>query len=86
MGYWHLAGVAPLIVELSDPELRLASVIGWRVRSPRWVRQYLPRLVGLGLGLGLGLVAVVEPPRQGRAGRYLLNFAMGPQGDIARCV
>ena len=35
MGYWHLAGVAPLIAELSDPELRLASVIGWRVRNDR---------------------------------------------------
>ena len=55
MGYWHLAGVAPLIAELSDPELRLASVIGWRVHDDRttWIlstRGEAPGALGVRVG------------------------------------
>jgi len=56
----------------------MATVAKYVDRSERHVRTVLPRLVAL------GLLDELDPPRQGRAGRYRLSFASHAHADLKR--
>ena len=96
VGYRLLGNLGPFLGRLSEPELQLACAIAWHVpdesgelfaavgtmaawcgKSSRWVREYRTGLVAAGILLD------IEPPRQGRVGRYRLNLVPASQPETA---